>query len=279
MKRRISEIEGSNEIATLALSRTKASIRRLRLEYVILLERLEERAILLPGGIGGFEEMASPPTPSVLDESLNSVGGKLLRNGLAKKGSKKSKPGTSSNADASSVNSRTQKVRDPDLPKRPTNAYLIFCDMEKERIRQEIEEKNPGSTIDLSKSMTEAWKNLDDEDRKPYYKLYEDDRIRYQTEMLAYNKKKQTTDSAEDKRPNKKQKVEKVDDGIVPAIEVSIVKEEEADLTTAEQIEGGQEEQEDYDQDTETIHENRESLAPEESRDVDSQPFDNSEDN
>ena len=88
-----------------------------------------------------------------------------------------------------------------------------------------------------------------------------------------------TTDSAEDKRPNKKQKVEKVDDGIVPAIEVSIVKEEEADLTTAEQIEGGQEEQEDYDQDTETIHENRESLAPEESRDVDSQPFDNSEDN
>ncbi|EGW31358.1 uncharacterized protein SPAPADRAFT_141112 [Spathaspora passalidarum NRRL Y-27907] len=189
LKKRVIEIEESNEIATLALSRTQAAIRRLRLEYVILLERLEERATSLPEGIVGFEEMACPPTPSVLDETLTK------KNGLAKKQIKR-KPASSSAESAPTP--KVAKVRDPDLPKRPTNAYLIFCEMEKERIKQENEEKNPGVTNDLSKSMTEAWKLLNEEDRKPYYKLYEDDRDRYQREMAIYNQKKQGTEEVEE---------------------------------------------------------------------------------
>ncbi|KAK6455730.1 uncharacterized protein RJT20DRAFT_3397 [Scheffersomyces xylosifermentans] len=236
LKKRINEIEGSNAIATLALTRTKAAIRRLRLEYVILLERLEERAILLPEGIGGFEEMASPPTPSVLDESLNSVGGKLLRNGLSKKGTKKAKSNASS-SDLSSASQRSQKVRDPDLPKRPTNAYLIFFEKEKERVKQENEEKNPGSAIDLTNSMREAWKNLDDESRKPYYKLYEDDRIRYQREMVVYNQKKSGTEDVEDKRPTKKQKLEKSDSPEdSPALSISVKKEDEIEKDGDEEV-------------------------------------------
>ena len=39
--------------------------------------------------------------------------------------------------------------------------------MEKERIKQD----DPNAS-DLSKSMTEAWKNLSEERRRPYYKLY-----------------------------------------------------------------------------------------------------------
>ncbi|RLV90057.1 Non-histone protein 10 [Spathaspora sp. JA1] len=196
LKKRVIEIEESNEIATLALTRTTSSIRRMRLEYVILLERLEERAKQLPEGIIGFEEMACPPTPNVLDETLVKKNG-----GTTAKKQIKRKVNTTT-----STPSEPKAKRDPDLPKRPTNAYLIFCEMEKDRIKQENEEKKPGVVNDLSKSMTEAWKVLNEEDRKPYYKLYEDDRERYQREMAVYNQKKQ--EEGEEGGDLKRQKLE-----------------------------------------------------------------------
>jgi len=204
LKRRINEIEENNEIATLALSRTKAAIRRLRMEYIILLERLEDRATAIPDGINVFEEMQSPPVPTVVDESLYAAG--MSKNGATKKTTKKSKAASSSATNGTSSTTK-QKSRDPDLPKRPTNAYLIFCEMEKDRIKAENEEKNPGSASDLSKSMTEAWKNLPEDDRKPYYKLYEDDRMRYQKEKAVYNQKKQTSDEIEEPKTHKKKKL------------------------------------------------------------------------
>lgn len=153
LRKRVLEIEENNEIATIALSRTQATIRRLRLEYAILLERLEDRATQLPDGIVAFEEMACPPTPTILDDSLVK----------SKTGNKKSKSSSSSSSSSSTTSSSAmkialasgsskssngpsdvasttmgkQKARDPDLPKRPTNAYLIFCEMEKERIKQD----------------------------------------------------------------------------------------------------------------------------------------------
>lgn len=199
MKRRVIEIENSNEIATLALTRTKAAIRRQRLEYAVLLERLEDRAIHIPNGPTGFEEMASPPVPSILDESLSNSTTKAAKSGLIKKNTKKSKASPLAAVNGATVAApKVVKNRDPDMPKRPTNAYLIFCEMEKERIKQESEDKPPGVMNDFSRSMTEAWKNLDEEARKPYYKLYEDDRMRYQTEMTDYNAKKQETPSEGD---------------------------------------------------------------------------------
>lgn len=209
MKKRITEVEESNEVATLALSRSKMAIRRLRLEYAVLLERLEQRAIMIPDGNTELEDMSPPPSPTILDESLNTTNAKLTRNGLSKRGGKKAKGVSNTTGNSGSNNSRTQRIRDPDLPKRPTNAYLIFCEMEKERIKHELEERNPGAVTELSKSLTEAWKNLDDEKRKPYYKLYEDDRDRYQREMSVYNQKKQIEEEQkETKKSNKKQKLD-----------------------------------------------------------------------
>lgn len=209
LKKRITEVEENNEVATLALSRTKMAIRRLRLEYAVLLERLENRAIMIPDGNYEQEDMSPPPSPTILDESLNTSNAKLTRNGLSKRGGKKTKGVSSTTGNSGNSNGRTQRIRDPDLPKRPTNAYLIFCEMEKERIKHELEERNPGAVTELSKSLTEAWKNLDDEKRKPYYKLYEDDRDRYQREMSVYNQKKQfEEEQKETKKSNKKQKLD-----------------------------------------------------------------------
>lgn len=178
------------------------NIRRLRLEYLILLERLEERAISIPDEVKDSEDMSPPPSPSLLDDSINASNSEVTKNKLAKKG-KKPRRFLSSTAP-----SKVQKIRDPDLPKRPTNAYLIFCDLEKDRIKLEIEAKN-GLVSDLSKTMTEAWKNLDQNRRGPYYKLYEEDRERYKKEMEVYNRKKQTDDDDDD--DDKRTKNQKLD--------------------------------------------------------------------
>lgn len=153
------------------------SIRKLRLEYSILLERLEERV----SETGEKEElMSAPPNPTLLDDSLNM---KVIRNNApkARKGkvSLQANGGTKSNA------------RDPDLPKRPTNAYLMFCDKEKERIKTDLMASNSGSAAqDVSKILAEAWRCLDDDQKKPYQVLYEEDKERYKKEMMEYNKRK-----------------------------------------------------------------------------------------
>ncbi|KAI5966087.1 NHP10 [Candida margitis] len=220
LKKRVLEVEQTNEVATIALSRTQASIRRLRLEYAILIERLEDRAQHLPDGVTNFEEMAGPPTPSILDENLvksskngsgkkpgkkaTTTGGKITGNGSSASPAEADArslmnlaTSTGNVTTASAITPKTPslaknpKYRDPDLPKRPTNAYLLFCEQEKERLRQQQQEDPENNTRDLSKAMTEAWKGLSEEDRKPFYKLYEEDRVRYQREMAEYNQKKE----------------------------------------------------------------------------------------
>lgn len=175
MKKRIEEIDQSNELATLAISRTKNSIRRMRLEYSILLERLEQNAVDLPDN---YEEMFAPPSPSM---DINDE--KTLK-GPALKRQKRSK------ADEPNSGDSKTRIRDPNLPKRPTNAYLIFCELEKARMKQSTGDSTLSTVTDLGRSLIEAWKNLDDESRKPYHKIYEEDRERYRREMMAYKKNK-----------------------------------------------------------------------------------------
>lgn len=203
----------------------------MRLEYSILLERLEERALLIPDGTKDFEEMSPPPSPRILSGSLTSIDSKLSRNGLAKKGGKKVK-GSANTSGA--PNNRLQRIRDPDLPKRPTNAYLIFCEMERERIKNEIDDTS--GTPDLSKSLTEAWKNLDDEKRKPYYKLYEDDRDRYQREMTLYNQRKQLEDDTKNESSPKRQKIDDSEPGVENSKDTKSELEEDENVNLTSEI-------------------------------------------
>lgn len=183
LQQRLAEVEELNEVATLALSRTRAAIRRLRLEHAILLERVEERALAVPEGLNLFEEMACPPNPILMNEALGAAG--MARIGVMRRPIKKK---TAGGAGGGAGGLAKHKLRDPSQPKRPTNAYLIFCDLEKERVKREAEAA--GVTGDLLKLLTEAWRKMSDEARKPFYKLYEDDRLRYQREMAEFNDKK-----------------------------------------------------------------------------------------
>lgn len=180
LKKRISEIEESNEIATIALSRTRVAIRRLRLENSVLLEKLEQRLMSLPQTPESFEDMSRPTSPILTDELMNL---KAVKNGNGK--NKKLK------ATLTSSSSVKKMARDPNLPKKPLNAYWIFFEKEKERVKAELEAgKSEKPALDVSKTLTERWKSMSDEQKSPYQKLYEEDRLRYQTEMTIFNQNK-----------------------------------------------------------------------------------------
>ncbi|ODQ82052.1 hypothetical protein BABINDRAFT_25800, partial [Babjeviella inositovora NRRL Y-12698] len=143
LKNRIMEIEENNEIATIALARTKSSIKRLRLEYSVLTEKLEQNVIL-----------------DEIDSEFN----------------------VASIYDANTINGA--KYRDPSIPKRPTNPYLQFCEVEKDNTKKTI-----SNFADLSKELAKKWKALTKEESKPYYNLYEEDKARYHRDMVAYSAK------------------------------------------------------------------------------------------
>ncbi|QLQ80370.1 hypothetical protein HG537_0D03710 [Torulaspora globosa] len=155
LKQKVADLKSSNEILALAIQRTRLSVKRLKLEYSVLLERLESRVELDP------ELRSENPLPTL----------ESFKNELMTKPPKKSK-----------TKRRKTKDRDPNMPKRPTNAYLLFCEMNKEKMRK-------NGSQDVSKDLTEAWKTLNEHDRSPYYKLYNEDRARYQKEMEVYSSK------------------------------------------------------------------------------------------
>ncbi|AJV02657.1 ADE_G0008550.mRNA.1.CDS.1 [Saccharomyces cerevisiae] len=177
-KRRLEELKDQNVVLGLAIQRSRLSVKRLKLEYGVLLERLESRIELDP------ELNCEDPLPT-----LASFKQELLTKPFRKSKTKRHKV----------------KERDPNMPKRPTNAYLLYCEMNKERIRQ-------NGSLDVTRDLAEGWKNLNEQDRKPYYKLYSEDRERYQMEMEIYNKKISNIDADDDKEDNE-QKIKNNEEG------------------------------------------------------------------
>ncbi|ODV97674.1 hypothetical protein PACTADRAFT_14191 [Pachysolen tannophilus NRRL Y-2460] len=230
LQRRVKEIEDNSEILSLAVARNRSATSRLRLEYVLLLELLEKKSIALEEyQLGNNSENNHsnnhrlPQSPS--EQDLSDDVNQLLQASISRLSSSlqsRPLPQVSTTANQLSASShhaggggggkkgkrggggagghtakKPQKIRDPNLPKRPTNAYLLFCETEKERIKkQAAEDPNYVKVADLAKYLTESWKNLDDEGRKPYYKQYEDDKLRYQREMGEYEKKKEEENAA-----------------------------------------------------------------------------------
>lgn len=67
LKKRIQEVEECNEVSLLALSRTRASIRRSRIQHAVLLERLQDRLSSTSSA-----EPNRPWLPAYLDDNFTS---------------------------------------------------------------------------------------------------------------------------------------------------------------------------------------------------------------
>ena len=78
---------------------------------------------------------------------------------------------------------KAKKAKDPNAPKRPSNAYIHYC----KKVRSDVKAANPNlKPTEINQKMGEQWKNLSDEEKAPFEKLVEKDKLRYQQEMANY---------------------------------------------------------------------------------------------
>lgn len=112
LKKRILEVEDNNKVATLAIERTKIAVNRLRLEYAVLLERLEKKAVI-PDGDNLSDSSSVSFTKRYIVQLFTDFEQEIEIS--EKKSNGKRKKGVLGGG----------AVRDPDMPKRPLNPYLV----------------------------------------------------------------------------------------------------------------------------------------------------------
>lgn len=63
-----------------------------------------------------------------------------------------------------------QKTKDPNMPKRPKNPYMLFCLEKRSEVQIELGTKKVG---DVQKRLGEIWSSMKDEEKEPYVKKSE----------------------------------------------------------------------------------------------------------
>ena len=74
----------------------------------------------------------------------------------------------------------------PDAPKLPMSAYILFCADARPRL---LEEQPTLAPIDVMKALGVKWKEADDEARKPYVAASAEAKLKYLEEKAAYTTK------------------------------------------------------------------------------------------
>ncbi|KAG0365898.1 high mobility group box domain-containing protein [Gamsiella multidivaricata] len=94
------------------------------------------------------------------------------------------------------VKKRKRKAKkDPNAPKNPMSAYLLFC----EEWREKVKAQNPDSSFgELGRLLGEQWRAYTDDQKAPYIAKHEKAKAKYATEKAAYDAKKAQEDEDED---------------------------------------------------------------------------------
>lgn len=94
--------------------------------------------------------------------------------------SKSSKASTKSDA---KVTRKPRKTADDKGPKRSNTAYIYFSNDK----RGEIKKENPDADFaEISKLIAKEWKTLSPKDKTPYQKMADEDKLRYQKELVEW---------------------------------------------------------------------------------------------
>jgi hypothetical protein len=86
------------------------------------------------------------------------------------------------------------KLLDPKAPKRPANAFIMFCELSRNSIKEERKRttrKAPGSETDiqllnLTKALGARWRQLEEEDRKVYQDMFKEQVKQYDQDFKEY---------------------------------------------------------------------------------------------
>jgi hypothetical protein len=89
------------------------------------------------------------------------------------------------------IKKKRPKFLDPDAPKRPVNAFMMYAEMHRENIKKERGETVPGSEEELAlsninKALGLRWKNLNEDEKKTYQDLFKEKVDQYNETVGKY---------------------------------------------------------------------------------------------
>jgi len=157
LKKKLQDLEENNKNLDLKIIKTKKCIKRLKVEKGFLLEKLDK--IKKTSDIDSDDSEIENNTP----QQTVKVEEKHQR--------------------------KKQKVVDPLAPKKPANAFFRFCQLQRKNMNSQINQikSEDSSNSDITKILSNQWKQLPKEEKQIYYDLYEKDKVRYEKELEAYN--------------------------------------------------------------------------------------------
>ncbi|CAG8515512.1 10476_t:CDS:2 [Paraglomus brasilianum] len=196
LKKKIREMEEDNEKITLKLTRAKKNIQRLRIERSFLFERLEQTQPLNDSE----SEQSSRALQVESEDDLSSVSSKEDDTGVKRgdgvehkdlveftekplQDASQTEEGTAEEVPTGGNNKRRRAHKDPNAPKRPRNAFLMYCQIEREQAKEENANKG---FQDVTRILSQRWKDLVPEEKKKYFDMYNKEKQRYEREMSSY---------------------------------------------------------------------------------------------
>ncbi|KAJ1951431.1 non-histone protein [Linderina macrospora] len=198
LKRQLEELEEYNEVLAVKLYRSQKRLRRMKIERNLLLERLDRTR--------RFSDSASDSDVPLKDSfpraqiSDNDAPDPQPRTAAAGRSRRRQNPASSvatpqqqtpshsSSVDpsAAATTTTTRKSttnKDPNAPKRPANAFVLFCQAERPGVKNASAEMSSG---ELTRLMSHRWKHMTEDERKPYFEIYDREKLRYEKEMSSY---------------------------------------------------------------------------------------------
>ncbi|KAJ2162028.1 non-histone protein [Coemansia sp. RSA 552] len=212
LRRQLEELEEYNDILAVKLQRSEKRLRRMKIERNILLERFEhtrQYAKHDDDDDGASSDSDAPlqntfPRAGASDVDGSDVaqqgppatGGAKRRRGAAgvgagthtSSGAGTPKHGSAAAGDNSATPTtatgrKPRAEKDPNAPKRPANAFVLYCQVERPNIKSVGTEL---SSSELTRAMGVKWRNLSKGEKQKYYDLYEREMTRYQRELNDY---------------------------------------------------------------------------------------------
>jgi hypothetical protein len=104
---------------------------------------------------------------------------------------------------SSSTKTSSRKKKDPDAPKKPRSAYILFCSEN----RPKLQKKSPDlNTTQLTSKLGELWKTVSEKDKIRFNELAKKDKERYESEMQNYTPPEGQEEDVPKKRGGKAKK-------------------------------------------------------------------------
>ncbi len=95
------------------------------------------------------------------------------------------------------------RKKDPAAPKQAKSAYIFFCTAK----REEVKAANPEmSSKDITKELGKMWGELSEEEKVPFVKQHDEDKVRYEAEKKDYKSSSESDSETETEKPKKAEK-------------------------------------------------------------------------